>query len=450
MGRKFDLSLNPSPKGKGLETSPRSFRKGAGGKVWRVILLLLLLLPSCFTQTGKKAKSGIKDWSLHADATAAYCGDITSDSELVAPIIVVSVKEPEQANHFRTVINYQKLEKPSFYGFMVPIGRISVFAFEDKNGNEKYDMGEPSGTYLDGSEFIFHDGKLQYGINIEIKKNAELPKKYKDLSMMRAIDSNFIVRKPPSGEVVTIDHYYFAKGFGALGMWRPLELMSLEAPNIFFLSEYDPQKKPILFVHGISGTPADFKNLISKIDTDIYQPWVFQYSSGLRLDGIVAGLHYEIEKLRKKHGFKKIILVAHSMGGLISRTYIQRYQNTLNSVVEKYISVSSPYGGHDLAAFGVRNETKSFVAAWVDMVPGSDFQKRMYETKLKIPFYLIYGNYSKLKDKTAKGDGTVSLKSMLEPEVVEDAVKTYEFDEDHMTILSSDEVFNVIQKIMAE
>ena len=225
-----------------------------------------------------------------------------------------------------------------------------------------------------------------------------------------------------------MDYHYFAKGFGNLGMWRPLELISLQGPNIFFFSKYDPEKKPILFVHGISGTPIDFKDMVSKIDAEKYQPWVYQYPSGLRLDGIAAGLNYEIEKLRKKYGFKKIVLVAHSMGGLVSRTYIQRYQNKENSVVEKYISISSPYGGHDLAAFGVREETKSFVAAWIDMVPGSKFQERMYSTKLKVPFYLIYGNYSKLKNADKKGDGTVSLKSMLQPDVVQDAVRTYAFE----------------------
>jgi len=29
----FDLTLNPSPEGEGLENTPRSFRKGVGGKV---------------------------------------------------------------------------------------------------------------------------------------------------------------------------------------------------------------------------------------------------------------------------------------------------------------------------------------------------------------------------------------------------------------------------------
>ena len=440
----------PLPLGKGLGERSLHYSRGRNKLCPYVILilLLLLLLPSCFTQSGKKMKKGVKEWSLHAEASAIYSGDVTSDSELSAPIIVVSVKEPEQDNHFRKVINYQILKKPSYYGFMAPIGKISVFAFEDKNKNEKYDAGEPCGCYSDGSEFILDNGKLLYGIDIEIKKNGKLPEKFSDLSMMLAINSNFIVKKPKSGEVVTMDHYYFAKGFGALGMWRPLELASLQGPDIFFLSKYDPQKIPILFVHGISGTPKDFEYLISKLDKEKYQPWVYQYPSGLRLDGIAAGLNYEIEKLRKKHGFKKIVLVAHSMGGLVSRTYIKRYQNKENSVVEKYISISSPYGGHDLAAFGVRNETKSFVAAWIDMVPGSKFQDRMYSTKLKIPFHLIYGNYSKIKDTAKKGDGTVSLKSMLQPEVVKDAVKTYEFDEDHMTILSSDEVFKTMQKII--
>jgi len=48
MAKEFweDLSLNPSPKGEGLENSPRSFRKGAGGKVSSPLNSDLSLNPS--------------------------------------------------------------------------------------------------------------------------------------------------------------------------------------------------------------------------------------------------------------------------------------------------------------------------------------------------------------------------------------------------------------------
>ena len=160
-----------------------------------ILIVLVLLLTSCFTQTGKKMKKGVKEWSLHAEANAVYCGNIISNSPLSSPVIVVSVKEPEEANHFRTVINYQKLEKPSFYGFMAPVGKVSAFAFEDTNGNEKYDKGEPCGAYADGSEFILFDGRLLYGIDIKIEREAELPDKFTDLSMMFCHQQQFYCEK---------------------------------------------------------------------------------------------------------------------------------------------------------------------------------------------------------------------------------------------------------------
>ena len=176
---------------------------------------------------------------------------------------------------------------------------------------------------------------------------------------------------------------------------------------------------------------------------------VFQYPSGFRLDGVAAALDYEISVISEKYGMKEIIIVAHSMGGLVSRTFIQRYHNQKeNSLVRKFISISSPYGGHDLAAYGVRKETKSFVPVWIDMVPGSDFQKRMFETPLNVPFYLFYGNKPKDGQKNSDSDGTVSVKSMLDENVTKDAVEIFQFHEDHTSILNSEEVFKKLIEVI--
>ena len=56
--------------------------------------------------------------------------------------------------------------------------------------------------------------------------------------------------------------------------------------------EFDPDKIPVLFVHGIGGTPLDWKYLAKGLDRHRFQPWFYYYPSGLRLN-LVSGLLHE-------------------------------------------------------------------------------------------------------------------------------------------------------------
>ncbi|HQO91128.1 MAG TPA: alpha/beta hydrolase [bacterium] len=414
-----------------------------------VALLIVSVISSCYGRKGDGVRKSIKTWTLHAESNALFCGDIFFQNELKGDLYVVAVKEPDAPNLPRTVLNYKKIEKGTFYGFLVPVGSVSVFAFQDRNGNKKYDDDELFGTYKGGEPVFLDNGRMLFRVDITLDNVQNMPEKFRKMSIVNDVKSDYVVKKPFPGTVVKMDHYYFDPGFGALGMWRPLELASLQGPSVFMLKEFDPDKIPILFVHGISGTPFDWKFISENIDTEKYLPMVFQYPSGFRLDGVAAALDYEISVISEKYGMKEIIIVAHSMGGLVSRTFIQRYHNQKeNFLVRKFISISSPYGGHDLAAYGVRKETKSFVPVWIDMVPGSDFQKRMFETPLNVPFYLFYGNKPKDGEKNSDSDGTVSVKSMLDENVTKDAVEIFQFHEDHTSILNSEEVFKKLIEVI--
>ena len=49
--------------------------------------------------------------------------------------------------------------------------------------------------------------------------------------------------------------------------------------------------------------------------------------------------------------------------------------------VEKFISISTPWGGHVAAKFGIR-ALKYPVPAWIDMAPGSAFLKALWREPL--------------------------------------------------------------------
>ena len=64
--------------------------------------------------------------------------------------------------------------------------------------------------------------------------------------------------------------------------WEPFAFVEDGGTGIHFLQPYDPDKVPVLFVHGINGAPRDFTALIQNLDQSRYQPWVLSYPSGLR------------------------------------------------------------------------------------------------------------------------------------------------------------------------
>jgi pimeloyl-ACP methyl ester carboxylesterase len=94
------------------------------------------------------------------------------------------------------------------------------------------------------------------------------------------------------------------------------------------LQMYDPNRIPIIFVHGLQDTPASWTPMINALydDPDIrrrYQFWVFSYPSGYPYPYAAALFRKELDGVNKAFpGHKKIVLIGHSMGGIISRLMI--------------------------------------------------------------------------------------------------------------------------------
>ena len=94
------------------------------------------------------------------------------------------------------------------------------------------------------------------------------------------------------------------------------------------LQVYDPKRVPVIFVHGLQDTPASWTPLINALyeDPEIrrrYQFWVYSYPSGYPYPYSAALLRDELDGVdRAFPGHKGIVLVGHSMGGMISRLMI--------------------------------------------------------------------------------------------------------------------------------
>jgi len=101
-----------------------------------------------------------------------------------------------------------------------------------------------------------------------------------------------------------------------------------DTARLLAIQPYDPDRIPVLFVHGLQDTPASFAPMYFELMEDpwireTYQFWAFSYPSGYPYPMPAAQLREELDRFSERFpGHKDIVLVGHSMGGLISRLMV--------------------------------------------------------------------------------------------------------------------------------
>jgi pimeloyl-ACP methyl ester carboxylesterase len=94
------------------------------------------------------------------------------------------------------------------------------------------------------------------------------------------------------------------------------------------IQPYDPKKIPVLFIHGLQVTPVTWTPMLNALWADAvlrrnYQAWVFNYPTGFPIPYSAMLLRRQLEALDKVFpNHRPIVLVGHSMGGILSRLMI--------------------------------------------------------------------------------------------------------------------------------
>lgn len=121
----------------------------------------------------------------------------------------------------------------------------------------------------------------------------------------------------------------FLKGFSLIGLLFPDKVLDESA--IYRLELYDPKRIPVVFVHGLMSDPHIWYNCINAIYADPelrahYQPWYYLYPTGMAVPATSWRLRVSLEEARARldpegddPGMNNMVLVSHSMGGLLSR-----------------------------------------------------------------------------------------------------------------------------------
>ena len=151
--------------------------------------------------------------------------------------------------------------------------------------------------------------------------------------------------------------------------------------NFEHLTEFDPSKKTILFLHGFTGSANDWTNVFQKIDRrfnkialDLIRHGKSSSPSSVNYymrDSLVNQIEYVISNLR----LKETILCGYSMGGRVALNFALAKPELIKGLILESASAgfknakekdSRKKSDEDLAAYIENNSLEDFAAMWFD------------------------------------------------------------------------------------
>lgn len=422
---------------------------------WRHILPSAVVLLFAFLAAGCSTLLAVRDQQRRAELNAVVAGTVSTEHEARGPLVVaLVVGGPDDAQ----VIDYFVATKPGPWMFAVSAGTYWLAAFEDANGDYRYE-DEPAYRVNWDQPLHLGEGTETLGIDLMIPEDDRFDADKYDIEDLvpRGEDQQrriSLFSLGTAGTVTSLDDLRFARENATEGMWKFYDFLLKYEPGIYFLQEYDPAKIPVLFVHGINGSPIEFRGLIEGLDQSRFQPWVFYYPSGAQLEGISEFLAQLFTRLREEHNLTDVVVVAHSMGGLVTRDFLLNdFERNGSKVVKTYVTISSPLAGMPSAGQGVEM-SPIVVNAWRGLAPGSEFLEGLFyddpaahTIRRRLPAHMDYHMIFGYRGES--GDGVVPIGSQLRDEAQSEARSIRGFDEDHSSILHSADVSVHLNKILS-
>jgi pimeloyl-ACP methyl ester carboxylesterase len=98
--------------------------------------------------------------------------------------------------------------------------------------------------------------------------------------------------------------------------------------GLYFMQPYDPDRIPLVFVHGLFSTPFTWVETINGLQADPeirkhYQFWVFAYPTGYPILYSAFRLREELARVDQVYpSHKPYVMVGHSMGGMLTHDQV--------------------------------------------------------------------------------------------------------------------------------
>jgi len=336
------------------------------------------------------------------------------------------------------------------YGLSLPEGVYTLLVYADIDKDQMLHQSEIVGERKIVINMTSSPGKIMRHVDIELM-GAALTAWAETIPRPDIIETKQSLFYP-AGTIRSLDDPLFDEKISTLGMYDPASFLEY-APTMFYALEEDVSHKiPVIFVHGIGGSSRSFEPIVKRMDRDRYKLWFFYYPSGGDLDQL-ADFFYSLFLSGEviPLGEMPMIVIAHSMGGLVVREALNKYEGkTDQNKVELFVTIASPLGGHPSAALGEKHGL-IVLPAWRDLNPNNRFIKELYRKPLpkfvNHQLFYAYKNTNTLK-LGENSDGVVPLSSQLHSEAQKQSHEQFGFNNSHVDILKNDEMITLLLKKM--
>jgi len=117
--------------------------------------------------------------------------------------------------------------------------------------------------------------------------------------------------------------------------------------GLYMIEPYDPERIPVVFVHGLVSSPLTWAQMLNDLRGDPvlrerYQFWFYQYPTGLPFIFSAGQFRNALIEAQERYNpghdhpaFDQMVLVGHSMGGLLSKMMVQDSGDALWATVSK-------------------------------------------------------------------------------------------------------------------
>lgn len=362
-------------------------------------------------------------------------GSVRATNWTGVPLVVALLQAPDSPGGPVRVADYIVLQTPGDFAFVLTPGRYRIAAFEDADGDLDFDVTERVAAYRNFEDTDFAPGSEIRSVELMVERTIETPQTMPEVEHPTGATRGFYF-----GDVVALNDPRFASATGQIGMLSPLRFMQEIGSSVFLTEPYDPARGVVVLVHGIGGYPQEFQALVDAIDRTQLQVWVVQYPSGFDLSLVAEHVAHGIREVSYVHHPSHICLVAHSMGGLVTRSALSRLAD-LGVPVPLFVTLASPLGGHPGAAMGVAF-SPVVLPVWRSLDPHGAFIQHLYERPLDTATrYTLLFAYS---SSDSGSDGVVPLTSQLRSESQAEAVMVRGFQTSHRGILEDAEPLAVV------
>jgi pimeloyl-ACP methyl ester carboxylesterase len=427
-----------------------------------LLLLATTLLSGCIFKTVREQQAII-------DTACHISGTVTTVVPGKAPLVVGLMRHgggnPANPDNWNLVDHFV-LEAPGRFLMRARPGTYGLFAFEDRNADLKYQPAEPF-LRIDPNQLVnCTQGEDHRDIALAIPKTgAPRVDGIVDITALQARTvqdqlTASLGTVTAVGKVTTLDDPRFSEENAKNGLWAPFDFLFTAGPGVYFLEPYRANKIPVLFVHGINGTPINFRYVIEHLDRSKFQPWVYFYPSGASLANVAEHLNQTMRKLQRMHHFDQFYVVAHSMGGLVSRGFILNYHDSPHAAeIPLYITIATPWGGHKSAESGVKH-APAVVRVWYDMVPDSAYNRGIFykdpDTRRQrralppsMTHHLLFTFNRNSSSFGESDDHSVTVASQMYAPAQDEARRLYGFDLTHTGVLENEQVSKLVNRLLA-